>query len=165
MAHDSTNCPICRGQPFGGSMSDETFFEFLNHCHAELEVKQAKFQQRISTAPNWRYELNDRTLTVGDKRFGMTPIGTFSPEYQTWLWAWANDDYPESAKSAARLIQGLFDVTGFQVFRDPGIEASSSDAQDFVALAVHQLGAIGFFRCPSQGPTLHLAVFEELKSP
>ena len=34
-------------------------------------------------------------------------------------------------------------------------------ARDFAAMAVHLLGAIGFFRCPSEdGPTLYLAVHE-----
>ena len=50
--------------------------------------------------------------------------------------------------------------TGFRVFIDEGIEASSMDAQDFTALAVHQLGAIGFFREASDSPALYLAVHE-----
>jgi hypothetical protein len=54
----------------------------------------------------------------------------------------------------------LHAVTGFQVFLDPGIEASAADAEDFAALAVHALDAIAFFRCPSEEPTLYLAVHE-----
>lgn len=160
--HDSANCPICRGVPLGGSMSDDEFFAFVAACQDELAIKQASFQQRISQATRWQYEMADGSLTIGETRFGMTPIGSFSPSYQTWLWAWANDEFPETARAASRRIQALHSLTGFRVFLDPGIEALPDDAQTFAALAVHQLEAIGFFRCPSDGsaPDLYLAVHE-----
>jgi hypothetical protein len=141
-------------------MSDEEFFAFLAVCRDELADKQTRFQQRIAGAARWFYDMVDCSLTIGDERFPMTPVGTHSPEYQTWLWAWANEDFPPIAREASRRLQALHALTGFRVFLDPGIGASSADVQDFAALAVHQLGAIGFFRSPSDGPTLYLAVHE-----
>lgn len=158
--HDSSTCPLCRGLPVGGSMTDEEFFAFLVACREELAAKQSAFQQRVAGATNWRYEMSDGSLTLGEARFGMTPIGTFSPECQTWLWAWANEGFPELARKASRRIQGLHAVTGFKVFVDPGIDAAVEDAEEFSALAIHELDAIGLFRCPSGGPELFLAVHE-----
>ncbi len=159
--HDSSTCPACRGLPIDGRMSDAEFFAFLSACRDELADKQPRFQQRIAVAGSWTYEMVDCSLTIGEERFPVTPVGTHSPEYQTWLWAWANEDFPEAARVASRQLQSLHTVTGFRVFIDPGIEASSADAQDFAALAVHQLGAVGFYRVPSDGPTLYLAVHEK----
>src|SRR5262249_15115072 len=147
--HDSSTCPICCGLPVGSSMSDEEFFAFLAACRDELADKQVRFQKRIAGAARWSYDMADCSLTIGDERFSMTPVGTHSPEYQTWLWAWANEDFPPVAREASRRLQALHAVTGFRVFLDQGIGASSADAQDFAALAVHQLGAIGVFRSPS----------------
>ena len=161
--HDSSTCPVCRGLPVAGSMSDDEFFAFVAVCRDELAVKQSGFQQRIAGASRWQYEMADGSLTIGDKRFSMTPIGSFSPEYQTWLWAWANEDFPDAARVPARQIQELHGITGFKVFLEPGIGASSADAEDLAALAVHQLDAIGLFRCPSDGPMLYLAVHEPAK--
>lgn len=141
-------------------MSDAEFFAFLDACRDELADKQLRFQQRIAGAGRWTYDLRDCSLTMGSERFGVTPVGTYSHEYQTWLWAWANEEFPEAARTASRQLQSLHTVTGFRVFIDEGIEASSADAQDFTALAVHQLGAIGFFRGASDSPTLYLAVHE-----
>jgi hypothetical protein len=118
------------------------------------------FERRIQGASRWSYEMVDGTLAIEDSFFGMTPIGTYSSAYNSWLWAWANEDFPAIARAASARIQALHTVTGFRVFLDPGIEASPTDAQDFTALAVHMLGAIGFFRCPSDGPVLYLAVHE-----
>jgi hypothetical protein len=158
--HDSSKCPICRGEPGGGSMSDEKFFAFLVHCRDELAGKQSRFQQRIRGAAVWAYEMADCSLTIGDEQFSMTPVGTHSQEHQTWLWAWANESFPPVAREASRRLQSLYATTGFRVFLDPGVAASSTDADDFTAMAVHQLGAIGLFRSASNDATLYLAVHE-----
>jgi hypothetical protein len=137
------------------------FFAFLAACRDELAAKQSRFQERIAGAARWSYEMADGSLTIDAQRFGMTLIGSHSPEHQTWLWAWANEDFPPAAREASRQLQGLHAATGFRVFLDPGAPASAADAQDFTALAVHHLGAIGFFRSPQAGgPTLYLAVHE-----
>jgi hypothetical protein len=163
--HDSSTCPTCLGLPVGGSLSDEDFGTFLGTCRDELAAKQARFQQRIAGAARWSYELADCSLVIGSERFRMTPIGTHSPEHQSWLWAWANEDFPARARTAARAVQTLHATTGFRVFLDPGLPASPADALDFTALAVHQLGAIGFFRSQSDGTTLYLAVQEYSSGP
>ena len=102
----------------------------------------------------------DGSLTIGDTRFGMTPIGTYSTAYQSWLWAWANEEFPPAAKEAATRLRDLYAATGFRVFIGTGVRASPADAQDFVAMGIHQLGAIAMFKCPSDEPVLYLAVFE-----
>ena len=103
--HDSSTCPICRGLPVGASMSDEGFHALLAACREELSAKQARFQQRISGSSRYRYDLADGSLTIGEDQFGITPIGTHSPEYQTWLWAWANEDFPSAAREANQRFQ------------------------------------------------------------
>jgi hypothetical protein len=131
-------------------MSDAKFFAFLSACRAELLDKQPRFDKRIAGAKTWHYDLDDNTLRLGDSVFPITAIGSHSPERQTWLWAWANEGFPAGARTASRGLQDLYHVTGFRVFIDPGIPAWPADAQDFTALAVHQLDAVGFFRAPAE---------------
>ena len=52
-------------------------------------------------AARWLYEMADRSLTIGYTRFGMTLIGTDSAADQSWLWAWANEEFPPVAKGSA----------------------------------------------------------------
>ncbi len=159
--HDSSHCPVCRGQPADGSLTDEQFFAFLQACRDELAAKQAQFNVRIAGASRWQCELADGTLAFDGQLFPVTAVGTHSAEQQTWLWAWANDSFPPLAREASRRIQALFDRTGFRVFLDEGMPAKSIDAQDVTAMAIHELGAIGMYRVPSEGgPTLYLAVHE-----
>jgi Family of unknown function (DUF6882) len=158
--HNTLTCPNCRGLPIGGSITDEQFFAFVATCREELAAKQARFQERIAGPKRWSYELADCSFTIGDERFPMTPIGTYSTEYQTWLWAWANEELPPAVRKASLPIQALHAITGFQVFLDPGMPASTSDAENLAALAIHLLGAMVLFHVPptSDGPTIYMAV-------
>jgi hypothetical protein len=159
--HDSTHCPLCQGVAGPGEMTDEQFEAFLEACRAELREKQASFTQRTGNYGKWSYDLSTERLTLGEETFAIVAVGSHSPSHETWLWGWANEDYPQNARSAAQQIQQLFELTGFRVFTDPGCPASSLDAQDFTALALHQLGGCGMFRIPSKredGPTTYLAV-------
>ncbi|MFZ2269833.1 MAG: DUF6882 domain-containing protein [Azonexus sp.] len=140
------------------SLSDDAFAEFQASCHRDLLSKQNHFKQHIAGASQWFYDMPSRRLEIGDSLFGMTPIGTYSSAYGSWLWAWANDDFPPEARALAAEIQTLHDTTGFRVFLEPGISAVEKDVDDFVALAVHALGADGFFRCNSNETSLYLAV-------
>ncbi len=158
--HDSSRCELCNGKPVGDSLSDAEFGTFLAACREECAAKQRDFDKATQTASRWSYDMADQSLRIGDVVYRMTPIGTFSPAYKSWLWAWAKEDFPEAAREASAGIQVLYETTGFRVFVDPGINASAQDADDFVALAVHALGARAFFRCPSDGPTLFLAVHD-----
>jgi hypothetical protein len=67
-------------------MSDDEFAAFLVLCRDELGTKQAAFQHRIEGASKWFYEMADATLAIENAVFGMTPIGTYSADYNTWLW-------------------------------------------------------------------------------
>lgn len=156
----------CNTAPTLGSMSDEEFAAFLAACRAELATLQPQFQHRIREGGQWFYDLSERTLNIGEQSFSITPIGTHSAERQSWLWAWANEEFPLPARDASKQLQSLYTHTGFRVFTIPGIPASVGDAQDFVAMAVHSLGAIGFFRVPSDAstPTLFLAVHKHPNS-
>jgi hypothetical protein len=139
-------------------MSDEDFSAFLAHCRAEFAARQSRLLPRITAAATFSYDLNDCSLTLGEEHFTIIPVGTHNASLQTWLWAWANDSFPPAARESSRRLQGLFQTTGFRVFLDPGITATSTDAQDFTAIAVHHVNAIGFFRKTSNDVTLYLAI-------
>ena len=137
-------------------MTDDEFAAFLEGCRTELATKQPDFIKSL-TGEKWYYDLADSSLNIGTREYKITAIGTHNSELETWLWAWANDTFPEDARSASSTIKTLIDATGFKVFADAGINATSHDAQDLSACAVHVLDAKGLYRCPGE-VTLYLAV-------
>lgn len=157
--HDSSRCPVCSVERPAGIMSDEEFCSFLQMCRDELAARQ-EWLEKITLGTSWHYDLDEGLMRIGENVFPITAIGSHSDEYGTWLWAWANEDFPPVARKASKRLQALYGVTGFQVFLDPGIAATSKDAQDFAAVAVHCLEALGMFRVPGS-PALYLAVHDQ----
>lgn len=155
--HDSSSCPYCQGAAIHGSMSDEEFHTFLAACRNELADKQSHFTRVLSQRQTWRYDLNTCQIRFHDLALSFVPIGTFSDSLSSWLWAWANPDFPDEARTRSRKLQSLRNSTGFQVFLDPGIAASRQDAEDFSAIALHYLDGQGLFRVPGN-PDLYLSV-------
>jgi hypothetical protein len=157
--HDSSGCAVCQGGT-GGSMTDEEFDAFVETCRNELRSKQAEFAKDIPASGKWSYDLETGSLEVGAKSYAMTVIGSYSDEHESWLWGWANEDFPEEARRNAEALKALFDVTGFEVFVEAGIEATRDDAEIFAAVAIHHVDGIGLFKCPGgEGlATLYLAV-------
>lgn len=155
--HDLSSCPLCQAAAIQGSMSDEEFRRYLTACRHELADKQSQFQRVLSQCQTWHYDLASCKINFNEKELHFVPIGTFSDSMNSWLWAWANPDFPEQARTLSRYLQSLHAMTGFQVFLDPGIKASRQDAEDFSALALHYLGGQGIFRAPGN-PDLYLSV-------
>ena len=141
-------------------MTDEAFHDLLSQCRAELQSKQDAFIDSVQQGQWWHYDLDQETLSIGSQTFRITVIGSFDNEDQSWLWAWANDSFPQAARDSSAKIKQLHESTRFQVFLDAGTDATSADAQDLSALAIHWLGADGLFRVPGkEGPTMYFAVY------
>jgi hypothetical protein len=143
-------------------MTDMEFRALLDRCREELAAKQALFTADcISSAP-YHYDLNQGVLAVGSERYASSLVGTRSITNGTWLWGWANDSFSDSVRQAASRAKSLYDVTGFRVFIDPGVHASKQDAEDFTALTVHAIDAIGFWRYAGEDNEMYLAVERRL---
>ncbi|WP_310632670.1 DUF6882 domain-containing protein [Paraburkholderia sp.] len=160
--HSVDNCPLCSASGKTDAMTDDEFAALQEHCESELVQKQASFIKQIGNSGSWHYDLDTSTLTVGTHRFRITAIGTHSASMDTWLWAWANDSFPDRARAAASEVQRLFQITGFRVFETPGIDASRADANVLTAMAVHVLAADGIFKALDDDRTLFLAVHEAI---
>lgn len=117
----------------------------------------------IATSGTWFYDLEECTLTLGDTKFDATPIGTYSAISSTWLWAWANTDMPANAIARSEKLKCLHELTGWEVFQNPGAHVSVDKLQIFNLLAVHILDAVGLFQDGEAGePVLYLAINERV---
>lgn len=155
--HNSTDCPICSGMSTNGGMTDIEFGNFLTQCRREYDVKQQRLGAVVGN-DSTAYDLFKNNLRIGARNFSTTAIGSFSPEYKTWLWGWANRNFPEVAKVKSSNIKKLFGITGFNIFMDEGARATAVDAISFSAMAVHILEADGCM-CFEEGSMLFLAVY------
>jgi hypothetical protein len=144
-------------------MTNEEFDVFVPSCVAELDRKQAVLERQFGLGKHarWAYDGATGLLTFADKRnvtvvqAETTQIGTYSLNTQTWRWAWSNPSVPDAQRAKSARLKALYDLTGFDVFRNEGAVVGEHMPWEMAAMSVHQLGAMGCYR----GPAKHLHVF------
>jgi len=155
--HESSECPICQQLPADGSLTDEQFSAFMDSCQESLADLQNRFFDAIPDDAEWSYDLESGQFQIDGKSYPFVVIGSHNEELNTWLWGWANESLPSSARQSSKTIQQLQQLTGSQVFVDEGLEAGEADAEALSAMAVHVLGARGLFLCRGEA-NLYLAL-------
>jgi hypothetical protein len=150
-------------------MNDDEFGCFLDEATEELRQKQDSLttQHGFGSYSRWWFEQETQVLQFFDERDALRleadiiDIGSFSPQSNTWLWAWANVSVLPALREKSGKIKELEAVTGYALFGDANtFEADGPMAWELAALAVKHLGAMGCYRAPSStgGPHSFLAI-------
>lgn len=153
-------------------MMDPEFHAFLAKAKAELESKQGELDSiyRISKMKRWWFEQDGAKLQFFDDNDRLaleaevTAIGSFSPKSNTWMWAWGNTSLLPELREKSLPLKELEDFTGLDLFGNSGAFPFPCEAMawELVAMAVHHLKAMGYYRAPasSDGPHTYLAIIE-----
>lgn len=146
-------------------MTDEQFDAFLDECYAEMERKQECLHEkfRIGEYGEFWFDQDTRLLQFKNDgvvmlEFEVTCVGTWSPNSNTWMWAWVNKSMTPEVRHDSERLKELKEVTGFGAFENPGFECDEAMAYENVAFAVHQLDALGMYRIPGERSHLYLAI-------
>lgn len=136
-------------------MTDQEFDAYLATAQGELTAKQSYLEREFGLGRYERFAvdyeketlrfLNDDRVQVA---FSITPLGSHHLAEKSWRWAWANASLPEKMRRKAAHVQRLFDVTGFDLFRQSDVSIDESMAWEFVALSAKILGALGAYSMP-----------------
>ena len=138
-------------------MTDKEFDAFLATALAELKAKQNHLEREYGLGRYARfyvdYERGELQFLSEDRivvSFAITPVGSHVPAKKSWRWSWANTSLPDSVRRKAVGVQRLFDLTGFDVFRQSDVSVDESMAWEFVALSAKILGSLGAYSMPQQ---------------
>ena len=136
-------------------MNDEDFQDYLNNCYKSLERKQKALLDNYGFGSldqfNHDFEkeeiyfLRDDTLEVKAK---ITPIGSCSAEVETWVWAWADDAFPDNLRMKSEKLKELESMTGFEMFSSESIQVDEDMVWEITAMALELLGSEGAYKAP-----------------
>jgi hypothetical protein len=125
--HDSSTCPVCRGLPIGGSMSDEEFFAFLAACRDE--------QQTWAADGSWVYHAAWRPRLLSCCVMCLGSRGT-SPMLERTYWPFPIQK--ANLSEYDREVIAFFETAYTEGFR-PYHEMSSYGAGDEASRAVFMI--------------------------
>ncbi len=119
---------------------------------------------------DWEFE--SRTAELALKK-GVLPwrvyraqvIATWAKESETLLWAWANDELPETAKAMARrVLDGTRNQPGLGALRRPHLPADEPFASALARLAAARAGARAVYPAAYENGVIYLAILRDESS-
>lgn len=146
-------------------MTENEFEIFIDQCYLELEDKQKFFLNHYGIGQYDEYWYDQASESIQFKKegrveleFGIVPVGSWSGNSKSWMWAWANKTVREELKTQSLKIKQLGDATGCNVFEQEAFEAEEITAHELTAMAVHHLDAMGMYIVPSGNLKIFLAL-------
>ncbi|HEC15210.1 MAG TPA: hypothetical protein ENI99_01340 [Sedimenticola sp.] len=139
-------------------MNDYKSSKYIDDCYAELERKQAALMQDYSLDA---YGMFDYDLNAGRIQFkqgvvtkveaDFIPVGSFSEEAGSWMWAWANASVRGALLEQAESLKELEAKTGEEIFGNSTFPADAATAWEMAAIACDHFNGQGVFAAPVQG--------------
>jgi hypothetical protein len=99
-----------------------------------------------------RFTFSDGTLAEAPVQI----VGTFSPEDNTFLWAWDHPSVNEALRKNARLVYEFGVEHQVPEYISSKVSCTEEDAWEFTALAVRLAEANGAYRGNAGGPWVYM---------
>ena len=132
-----------------------TYREFADDNYQRLMEAQEKFKAEFSldSYDNWYYTQASEVLRLySDHKeifFKYIPVGTFSRNSNTWLWAWSNMDSVEPRKLETLKVKELGEKLGYKKLTSNHFEGDEYIGFELTSISFHLLGGIGTYRVVS----------------
>ena len=136
-------------------MNDEEFDTYVADASRELEAKQQKLEDEYGIG-HWArfhvdYEKSALQFFEGDAlraEAAIVMVGTHALAPGVFQWGWANKQLPEAVRTASERLKGLYELTGFDFFRNERGSSDEAMCWQTVAMACKFLGAQGVYPVP-----------------
>jgi len=116
---------------------------------------------KFAKASSWYYDSLTRTIRFFDDPASpgviadVTIAGSFSQTSNTWMWCWANDEYPDAERAKVAPLEVFGDVRGIEKFRSGQWAGDEIDGWEVTQIAADIFQAEAIYRAPMD----HLLVF------
>lgn len=150
-------------------MNDEELGMYLNLCCEELLEKQENLQKQYQLGSYEKYwcDLEQKILQFKNQdtifhEFRVMCLGSMSNQSETWMWAWANESFPEEVRKDSVELKNLKTTLGLDFFEIPVFECNDEMAYVLTAISCNHLDMMGTYRVPTQNGYIVLGVMDRL---
>lgn len=146
-------------------MTDDEFQIYIDTCFDELERKQQYLIDNYDLGNFDRFEydfekeeiyfLNNGIIEV---QANIIPIGSFNSDSKTWMWAWANEAFPEKLREKSANLKQLELITGFEIFGNEMADIDEDMTWEIAGMALNHLDFQGVYRGPANNTEYYYAM-------
>jgi hypothetical protein len=134
----------------------------------KLQENQLQFREKFDTDnyANWFYNQSSETLRLysdgKEAYFRYIPVGTFSLNTNTWMWAWANEDSVESRKFRTLKIKEFGEKKNYENLTNSHFHGDKYTGWELTAISFELLGGIGTYRVISDHLEIYFLITEQI---
>lgn len=143
----------------------DAYQALINACIERLQSAQTKLIEDfgLNDWERWDWDMDKQELVFsheGRKRViaSVAFAGTYSTESCTWMWAWANDSFPEQVRSTLSTVKSIGEETGFRRLTQGHWAADEYDGWHMTAYVYDVLGGLGAYRTPSENGYVYMVI-------
>ena len=147
------------------NQDDESFADLVSRSFKHLKAVQKTFMEtfKIDDHERWDWHQETGKLIFSHENKPVVEcdidfVGTFSSSSNTWMWAWANDSFPENIKAKSREIRNLGEEERTLKLASAIWPADPVDGWEMTAIMAKSIGAIGAYRTPSENGFVYMIV-------
>jgi hypothetical protein len=146
------------------------YSDIAKEAIADFKNLQESFRKDFSIDhySNWFYNQSTELLRLYNESeeayFKYIPIGSFSKNSKTWLWAWKNEDSVEQSKYDTLIIQHYGVDNDFDKLSDGHFESDEYEGWEFTAIAHRFLGGIGGYKVTTDHLEKYFLIMEKKES-
>jgi hypothetical protein len=144
------------------------FTDFAEKTVAEFTAIQDKFKQKyqIDAYEEWFFDQATELLTLSLKdeviNFKYVPIGSFSNNSGTWMWAWENENSIEPSKLDTLKVKEFGKYENYDKLIKGHFDSDIFEPWEFLAISQKLLGGIGGYKVNSEHLTIYFLIKEQV---
>jgi len=135
----------------------QSFEQLVLDAMSYLKTRQAALNREFQLGEYERYDWYQETGQIVFSQHGQARVaanvqfvGSVSSTSDTWLWAWANESFLESARADVRKVRAYGVDRQFLRLASARWKATEDDGWEMTAVAALLLQAHGAYRSPSE---------------
>lgn len=134
----------------------------------KLNKIQPKFRMEFDTDnyANWFYNQSSETLRLHSENkevyFKYIPVGTFSLNTNSWMWAWANEDSVEPRKFRTLKIKEVGEKKNYENLTNAHFDGDKYTGWELTAIAFDIIDGIGTYRVISEHLEKYFLLTEQI---
>ncbi|MGV3586010.1 MAG: DUF6882 domain-containing protein [Adhaeribacter sp.] len=144
-----------------------TYSDLAKESLNNLKILQESFKKdfNIDEYSHWFYNQSTELLKLNNESeeayFKYIPIGTYSNNSKTWMWAWHNEDSVEQSKYETLALQHCGVDNDFEKLAEGYFNSDECDGWEFTAIAHRFLGGIGGYKVNSDHLDIYFLIMEK----
>lgn len=136
-------------------------FDMFSACFAMMTFIQLNMEEIVECRQDWQIDIDNASITFGDKKYLIQIIGSESESDNTFLWGFTNiNNFDESIIKLSKDVKSIGERWDFEILTEDGWNIDQVfNGHNLSMLFCSVIDQnLCYYRCPYEGGALYVAI-------